>query len=221
MSSTSTRSRASRPDIHASPDSQNLLESIASKTHGGGKRHGDEKQAIAELYREGTLTVRVVGLERIGFNRQLHSKLVADCCRREGRRAQRQREKRMRGKFKGPPLPTPVIIRPAAPARIAPPPPLPFAIGVKRGREEYEDDDEYEDEDVDDYEDDYAEDGQPWKIQKIEYEDEDEAREEEELELQGEYDGDQEYDVEEEFYYEEEYSCPVKLEEYEVRVARP
>ncbi|KAI1788518.1 hypothetical protein LXA43DRAFT_636520 [Ganoderma leucocontextum] len=183
---------------------EDLLQAIASTTHGGGKRRGDEKQAIAELYREGTLTVRVLGLERTGFNRQLYNKLTAQCRRREGEKAQRRKDKRKRGVYTGPPLPGPVIPGPVWGA-LAPPPPVPYGIGMKRGREEYEEDDEYEDD----------EDDQPWKARKIEEEEEDEGWEEsEEFEPQGQYYGEEE-DYEEEEYYEEKYDRPVKFEDYQ------
>ncbi|PIL32806.1 hypothetical protein GSI_04923 [Ganoderma sinense ZZ0214-1] len=196
---------------------ETLLQAIASKTHGGGKRHGDEKQAIAELYREGTLTVRVLGLERIGFNRQLHKTLVADCCLRERRKAHRRREKRRKGSNTGPLLPVPVPIPVDILEVLAPPPALPLVFGAKRGRDEYEEDEEYEYDE--EYEDGYEDDSQPWKVPRIEpeYEEEDEVwqDEPEELGLHGEYYEEEEHDEEEEEYEDEEYGSPVKLEEYE------
>ena len=112
------------------------------RTRCSGKRRADEKQVIAELYREGTLTVRVIGLERVGFNRQLHKVLIADCCRREGRKAERRREKRARrGTYTGPQHPAPAPI-PRDVMDLLHPPALPVAVGTKRGRDEYEEDDD-------------------------------------------------------------------------------
>ena len=141
------------------------------RTRCSGKRRADEKQVIAELYREGTLTVRVIGLERVGFNRQLHKVLIADCCRREGRKAERRREKRARrGTYTGPQHPAPAPI-PRDVMDLLHPPALPVAVGTKRGRDEYEEDDDcwygdgygYGDEDEAD-----EQDEQPWKVPKVE-----------------------------------------------------
>ncbi|KAM5545055.1 hypothetical protein V8D89_001166 [Ganoderma adspersum] len=190
---------------------EDLLESVTLKTHCSGKRRTDDKQAIAELYREGTLTVRVIGLERIGFNRQLHKNLIADCCRREGRKAHRRREKRRGGTYAGPSVPVPAPI-PQEIMDLLHPPALPVAIGVKRGREEYEEEDEYGY--GDEYEDEHKEDEQPaWKVPKVEYEG-DEVWEDEGVELHEEYYGEGVYGGGEE-YYEEKYGTFVKLEDYE------
>ena len=151
--------------------------------------------------------MHVTGLERIGFNQQLRSKLVAQCRRRESQKAYRRREKR--GIWIGPPLLTPVVPRPVSVA-IAPLPPPSCAFGMKRGREEYEDEDEYENDE---------EDQQPWKVQKVDYEEDEEWTEEGLQPPDPYYETDEDYEEDE--YYEGENVSPAKFEDYEVCFAWP